>query len=133
VLVSGEALAEQIQALVPAGVDHVVEVVFAANVSTATEVLTPGGSIATYATDDAEPVLPFGPLVFANVTIHFLGSDDFPAEAKAYAADALNAALEDGWQGFAVAARLGLDEIAEAHEWVERSRSPGKVVVFPTG
>ena len=89
-------------------------------------------AIATYASDEPEPTIPYWPLIFVNVTIHFLGSDDFPPEAKAQAAEALNAALEDGWGGLDIAARFGLDEIAAAHEAVENPSQPGKVVVIPT-
>ncbi len=131
VVVSGEGAAERIEAVAPGGVDHIVEVAFGANLATDIDVLAPNGSISTYATDVAEPSVPVWPLVFANATIYFLGSDDFPPEAKLQAADALNAALEDGWDGLAIAERFPLDEIAAAHEAVERPSRPGKVVVLP--
>ncbi len=53
-----------------------------------------GGSIATYATGDPTPAIPFWPLVFKNVRLFFLGSDDFTAAAKMAAARALNETLE---------------------------------------
>ena len=64
------------------------------------ELLTLGGSIATYATDVALPQIPFWPLVFKNVLVFFVGSDDVPPEAKVAAAQDLNAALAAGWAGF---------------------------------
>jgi NADPH2:quinone reductase len=89
-----------------------------------------GGSIATYATNAATPTIPFWPMVFKNIQLFFLGSDDFPPEAKVSEARDLNAALEAGWSGFAIAERIPLDEIARAHELAERPVSPGRVVVM---
>jgi len=41
-----------------------------------------GGSIASYATDNAALKVPFWQMVFKNVRLFVLGSDDFPREAK---------------------------------------------------
>ena len=56
-----------------------------------------GGSIATYASNADRPEIPFWPLVFNNVRLYFLGSDDFPIEAKVAATHDVNAALTAGW------------------------------------
>ena len=96
------------------------------------EILAAEGSIATYATNVAEPAVPVWPLVFANATLYFLGSDDFSPDAKTAATEALNAALEAGWSGLPVAERFPLDGIAQAHEAVERPTRPGKVLVIPS-
>ena len=66
---------------------------------------------------------------FKNIQVFFLGSDDFLAEVKRAAARDLNAALEAGWSGFAIAERIPLAEIARAHELAEHPRNPGRVVV----
>lgn len=129
VLTAGPELVEEIRNIAPDGVDHVVEPAFAANVAEDAEVLAPGGSIATYASDDAAPRVPYWRLVFKNVSLHFLGSDDFPLHAKIAAARDLNAALKAGWQGFEIAARIPLVDIAEAHERVEKSTRRGRVIV----
>lgn len=128
---SGEGLIERVRALAPAGVDHIVEVAFAANLTTDLELLTIGGSIAAYASDADTPAAPFWPLVFKNIRVCFLGSDDFPPDAKVAAARALNEALEAGWEGFEIAERLPLSEIATAHERVERPVRRGRVIVIP--
>ena len=60
----------------------------------------------------------------------FLGSDDFPLEAKTRATRDLNSALEAGWPGFEIAERIPLTEIALAHERVEHPIKPGRVVVL---
>src|ERR1700756_641538 len=86
-------------ALAPTGVDHVIEVAFGANLVRDLECLKLGGSVAGYATDVGEPKIPFWPLVFKNIRLYFLGSDDFPKEAKIAATRDLNSALEAGWSG----------------------------------
>jgi len=81
-----EEVVAELRSLAPDGVDHLVEVAFDANVALDTEVLTVGGSLAAYATGTAAPTIPFWPLVFKNVRLFFVGSDDVPASAKAAAA-----------------------------------------------
>ena len=110
-------------------IDHIVEVAFAANIEVDIALLKPGGSIASYATDNATPKIPFWQMVFKNVRVFFLGSDDFPKEAKQQAARDLNAALEAGWSGFEIGERIPLAEIARAHELVEHPARPGRVLV----
>lgn len=129
VLYRREELIERVRALAPHGVDHIVEVAFGANIATDVELLALDGSIATYATDVTVPEIPFWPLVFKNIRLFFLGSDDFPAEAKAAAARDLNAALEAGWPGFEIAERIPLPEIAKAHGRVEHPVRRGRVLV----
>ena len=68
-------------------------------------------------------------MVFKNIRLYFLGSDDFPADAKIAAARDLNAALEAGWPGFEIAERIPLAEIARAHELAEHPVRPGRIVV----
>ena len=115
--------------LAPDGIDHIVEVAFGADVETDVELLKMGGSIATYATDNAAPKIPFWRMVFKNIRVFFLGSDDFPVDAKVAATRDLNAALEAGWPGFQVAERIPLPEIARAHELAEHPVRPGRIVV----
>jgi NADPH2:quinone reductase len=129
VLLADGNLAERIRALAPAGVHHVVEVAFAANIKTDMQVLAQGGSIATYATNAPTPEIPFWELVFVNAQIFFVGSDDVPADAKLEAARDLNQALEAGWQGQDIAEVVPLDQIARAHELVEHPVKPGRVLV----
>jgi NADPH:quinone reductase len=123
----------RIRAFAPKGVAHIVEVAFDANVEDDAAVLAQGGSLAAYATARPSPPVPFWELVFKNVRLFFLGSDDFPAEAKAAAAEGLNAALGAGWPGFEIGSRFPLSAIAEAHESVEGRRGSGRVVVMLSG
>jgi len=130
VVLSDHELTARVKALAPDGVDHVVEVAFGANIESDVELLKMDGSIATYATDNANPGIPFWHMVFKNIRVFFLGSDDFPKEAKILAAQDLNAALEMGWPGFEIAERVPLAEIARAHELVEHPTHSGRVVVI---
>jgi NADPH2:quinone reductase len=129
VLLTGESLVERIQGLAPGGVDHIIEVAFAANIKTDIQVLAQGGSIATYATNAPTPEIPFWQLVFVNARIFFIGSDDIPTGAKIEAARAINQALEAGWHGLEIAKEFPLDGIAEAHEFVEHPTKSGRVIV----
>lgn len=52
-----------------------------------------------------------------------------PADAKIEATRAIDQALEGGWQGLDIAEIVPLDQIARAHELVEHSAKPGRVIV----
>lgn len=129
VVLAGDDLVEKVQKLASKGVNHIIEVAFAANIEADAELLALGGSLAAYATDNAAPQIPFWSLVFKNVRLCFLGSDDFSSDVKTAAAMALNEALEAGWQGFEIAERVPLAEIAHAHELMEHPVQRGRVVV----
>lgn len=129
VVLSDSGLVEHVRALAPDGVDHVVEVAFGANIEADVELLKQGGSIASYATDNATPTISFWQMVFKNIRLFFLGSDDFPSEAKTQAARDLSAALGAGWAGFEIADRIPLANIARAHELVEHPIRTGRIVV----
>jgi NADPH2:quinone reductase len=129
VLLMDDALVRSVQAIAPDGVDHIVEVAFGENIGLDLELLAVGGSIAAYATHAATPQIPFWELLFKNVSIHLVGSDDVPADIKVGAAHALNVALESGWTGLRIAERFALDDIATAHERMEEDASNGRVVL----
>jgi NADPH2:quinone reductase len=130
VVLNDQTLPERMKALTPEGVDHIVEVAFGANIDADVEILKMGGSIGSYATDDATPKIPFWLMVFKNIRVFFLGSDDFPAEAKVVATRDLNGALRTGWPGFEIGERIRLAEIARAHELTEHPTGRGRVVVM---
>jgi NADPH:quinone reductase len=129
VVLSDSDMIARVRALAADGIDHIVEVAFGANIEADVELLKLGGSIATYATNDAAPKIPFWQMVFKNIRVFFLGSDDFPKEAKMQAARDLNAALEAGWLGFEIGERIPLTDIARAHELVQHPVRRGRIVV----
>ena len=69
-----------------------------------------------------------GVCVFTGSVI-FLGSDDFPKQAKTAAMLDLSAALKAGWPAFEIAERIPLSEIAWAHELAEHPARSGRIVV----
>ena len=74
--------AAAIRAHAPEGVDRVIEVSLSDNADLDAAVLRPAAAIAAYASRDDRPAIPFWPMLFSNLSIRLLGSDDFPAEAK---------------------------------------------------
>jgi NADPH:quinone reductase len=111
--------AADIRAFSPDGVDRIIEVSLSDNVDLDAAVAKVGTVITAYATRDDRPGLPFWPMLFDNVTIRLLGSDDFPATAKQQAADDLTTAARDGALLIAVGSPLPLAAAAEAHERVD--------------
>ena len=130
VVLNDQGLIDRVKALAPEGVDHVVEVALGANIDADIEMLKMGGSIGAYATDNAIPKIPFWLMVFKNIRVFFLGSDDFPVEDKVAATRDLNDALQAGWPGFEIGEKIPLAEIARAHELVEHPTRRGRVVVI---
>lgn len=129
VLVSDKELPSRVRAVAPDGIDHIVEVAFGANIEADVELLNLDGSIASYATDNSAPKVPVWQMIFKNIRLFFLGSDDFPKEAKLQAVRDLNGALDEGWTGFEIGERIGLADIARAHELAEHPVRRGRVVV----
>jgi NADPH2:quinone reductase len=126
---AGPDVVQRVRALVPNGAHHIVEVAFGANIAPDMEMLAVRGSIAAYATNLFTPQIPFWPLLFKNVRVDFLGSDDFTPAEKVEAARAINEALLAGWDGMPIAERFPLQEVATAHERLEAPRQRGRVVV----
>jgi NADPH2:quinone reductase len=118
-----------IRRIAPGGVDRVIEVALGPNAVLDGAILAQGGVLAAYSSPEPEPRIPFWPLLFNNVVIRFLGSDDFAAADKRRAAADLVTCLTEGRLTIDVAHRFSLDEIAAAHEAVEHPTRPGRVVV----
>ncbi len=121
---------ERIRAIAPNGVDRIIEVAFSANIDLDADVAAHGCVIAAYASPDGRPSFPFWPMLFQNVTVRLLGSDDFPMEMRLEAARDLTAAAVDGALHIPITARFPLGEIAAAHEAVEGHKPSGRVLVL---
>lgn len=112
------------------GVDRIVDVEFGMNLGVTLAVLRPGGVVATYSSSrKPEPTLPFYPLMFRDVTVHFVLVYAMPETAKRAAIDDIAAALAADGLTHRVAEVYPLDEIARAHERVESGVVDGCVVV----
>jgi NADPH:quinone reductase len=121
--------ATAIRSLAPGGVDRVVEVALSANADLDAQVVRVGAVLAAYASPKDRPELPFWPMLFANLTIRLLGSDDFPQDAKDAAARDLSQAAAQSALSIRVARTLPLAEIAAAHELIEAGGAAGRVLL----
>lgn len=119
----------RIRDVAPDGVDRIIEVALSANADFDAEVVAQGAVIAAYSSPADRPVLPFWPLLFANVSLRLLGSDDFPTEAKRQAARDITAAAANGQLQVTVAPPYPLDDIATAHQAVESGSRKGRILV----
>src|SRR4051812_44364495 len=109
----------EIRRAAPDGVNRIVEVSFSHNADLDAAVVAPEAVVAAYATREPRPDFDFWPMLFNNVTIRLLGSDDFPAAAMHQAVADLNAAGRDGALRIPIDEPLPLDRIAEAHDRVD--------------
>jgi NADPH:quinone reductase len=126
-LQSGPAAA--IRRLAPGGVDRIIDVALSANADLDAAVVRNGAVLAAYASPKDRPELPFWPMLFANVTIRLLGSDDFPQDAKNAAARDLTDAAAGRALSIPIAKVIPLAQIAAAHELIESGRAAGRVLV----
>jgi NADPH2:quinone reductase len=74
---------------------------------------------AAYATRRDRPDLPSWAMLFDNVTIRLLGSDDFPVAAKQRAASDLTRAASQGALSIDIGSPVALTEIAAEHDRVD--------------
>jgi NADPH2:quinone reductase len=120
-----------IRALAVDGVDRVIEVSFSDNIDLDAAILKNNGTIAAYATRRDRPDFPFWPMLFDNIVIRLLGSDDFPTASKQQAAADLTAAARDGALSIAIGTPLRLDETAEAHDRVDGGTRDRVLLAIP--
>src|SRR3954454_20325483 len=123
---------EAIRAHAPDGVHRIIEVAFSENVDLDAAVAAPDGGIAAYATRRDRPAFPFWPMLFANLTVRLLGSDDFPPAAKHQAAADLTAAAQERALRIPIADPLPLDRIAEAHDRVDAGTRKRVLLAIPS-
>lgn len=120
-----------IRRVAPGGVDRIVEVSFSDNVDLDAAVAARGAVIAAYATRSPRPDFDFWPMLFANLTIRLLGSDDFPREAKQQAAADLTAAAHERALRIPIDEPLPLRRIAEAHDRVDAGARGRVLLAIP--
>jgi NADPH2:quinone reductase len=115
----------------PDGVDRIIEVAFSDNVDLDAAVAHNQTVIAAYATRRDRPDFPFWPMLFDNITIRLLGSDDFPADAKQQAAADLTTAARDGALSIPIGPALTLEQAAQAHDHVDAGARARVVLAIP--
>jgi NADPH:quinone reductase len=113
----------------PDGVDRIVEVDLSSNADLDTGVVSNTAVIAAYASRANRPQLPFWPMLFANVTLRLLGSDDFTAEAKRQAGTDLTTAAGAGALAIPIAPIYPLAQIAAAHDHVDNGPRNGRILL----
>ena len=110
--------------------DRVIEVALGANLELDLTVVRPHATIATYAAEAADPVLPVRACMTANLTLRFVLLYGVPMTALDQAAADITAALAAGQLTGLPVHKFPLAEIAAAHEAAE-SGVVGKVIVTP--
>ena len=120
-----------IRRLAPDGVHRIIEVSFSDNADLDAAVAAPGAVIAAYATREPRPDFDFWPMLFANLTIRLLGSDDFPRPARQQAVADLTAAARAGALRIPIDEPLPLERIAEAHDRVDTGARRRVLVAIP--
>lgn len=111
------------------GVDHIVEVDFAANLAATLAVLKTNGSIATYdSMSNPQPVIPFHALMHKNARLLWVGVYEMPRAAKDEAVRDITSWLKQGPFTPLPVHNFPLDRLADAHIAVERA-AVGKVIV----
>jgi len=110
-------------------IDGVVEVSFNNNLKLDLELLRVGGEISVYSSASSRSYLPFWELIYNNISIHFLGSDDFKPELKKQAMTEAVEILNNGWEGLKIGKIFPLDDIALAHEALEQKKYKGRILI----
>lgn len=111
------------------GVDRVIEMDIGANAALSLEVLRPGGDCVVYGSGTSPFPLPFFPLIVKNLNLRFFIVYNLSAIDRQRAEAALDALLRQGRLQHAIADRLPLARIAEAHEQVESGRAIGNLLL----
>jgi NADPH2:quinone reductase len=111
------------------GIDRIVEVDLAANIHQDIALLRPDGEVIVYGSGAPEISVPFSPAIRKGVHLYFFIVYNLNDPVRRRAIDDLTALLEGNRLHHAIATRLPLSRIAEAHELVERGRVIGNVVL----
>jgi NADPH:quinone reductase len=122
-------VAEQIRAFTPA-VDRVIEVALGADLALDLSVSRVGTTIATYAAEAVDPVLPVRAAMTASVVLRFMLLYSLPSAALDQAAADITAALAAGDLTVLPVSKFSLAGVAAAQEAAEAGFA-GKIIVTP--
>lgn len=114
------------------GVDHIIEVEFGGNLPITAQIVAAHASIATYGSErEKTPSVPFYPLMFKNVSLHWVFVYLLNEDERAATLMALRSAIEAGIRS-PIAARFSPNQAAQSHQAVEAGKKIGNIVIeFP--
>ncbi|HEY4771618.1 MAG TPA: NADPH:quinone reductase [Steroidobacteraceae bacterium] len=125
-----ENVGERVQALTAGrGVDAAIEMDLATNCKAYPSILRAHAPVVIYGTSTAEALLPALWLMQNSIRLEFFLVYELAAADRASGIAALQALLEQGRLQHCVARRLPLEDIAAAHEMLERGEVIGNVVL----
>jgi NADPH:quinone reductase-like Zn-dependent oxidoreductase len=109
---------------------RVVDVEFGANLPEVLKLIKTGGVITTYSsTQVPQPTLPFFQMMYLDLTVRLVIVYAMPEEAKEHAIRDIDSALREDRLVHRVAHIVPLEDIARAHELIEKGGFRGSVVV----
>ncbi len=124
----GEDFRSELVDAAPDGVHRVVDVALGANLDADLSVLRTGGTIVTYATEPADPVVPTHRLMTDNVTLRFVLVYTLAPSQLAHAVRDITSALVDGALHELPRHTFALSDVAAAHDAVQGG-AVGKVLI----
>ncbi len=124
-----DAAAQLRQATGGHGVDRVIEMDIGANAALSLELLRPGGDCVVYGSGASPFSLPFFPLIVKNLNLRFFIVYNLSPADRARAEATLDTLLRRDRLVHAIADRLPLAQIAQAHAQVEQGLAIGNLVL----
>ncbi|MCU0911495.1 MAG: NADPH:quinone reductase [Rhodobacteraceae bacterium] len=114
----------------PGGFDCVIAMNFGANCADYCRYVTKHGEVVVVGSvADMFPKVPVLPFQVHGLTVRFISGSEQPEAFRARAIDEITSGLAEGWLGGRIHRTFALQDIALAHEEVERGGLTGKVVV----
>ncbi|MGH9104176.1 MAG: NADPH:quinone reductase [Acidimicrobiales bacterium] len=120
--------AEALRGMAPGGVDRVIELALGTNMETDLSLLVNGGTVVTYASDEADPAVPVRRLMMLNARLRFMILYNVAVPALLHAVTAVSEAVADGTLTELPTVRFPLEQVVAAHEAVE-GHAVGKVLL----
>lgn len=124
-----EDVGERVKAIVPSGVDAVIELDIAANARHLPQVLRPKGTVVIYGTGAPEAVLPASFCLVNAISLKFIFIYEISTQERTAAIADIDRWLREDRLVHTVAAAFPLDDIVAAHEAVEQRKFAGNVIV----
>jgi NADPH:quinone reductase len=111
------------------GVDRVIEVDIAGNMTLDHQIVCPDGDIVVYGSNAADITVPFFPMIVKNIGMKFFIVYNLSSQDRIRETRDITEMLEKKVLTHNIAARLPLEKIADAHVLVEQGKTIGNVVV----